>query len=140
MEPFPFQRWEKSLTARMSVASGTPSVNFGMRFLTICFAPAYLVISLAIFARRWFGQRRSEEMHTGEAGYSWLVWKTSLPVPLCEQVLVPLGAAGSRATQQRRQSPHCWFKKYALRARSTGWLWQKTLLSTPISKFHFASS
>jgi hypothetical protein len=56
----------------------------------IYFAVAYLAVSMVVFARRWQGQRRGEELHSGEAGYSWLAWHTSLPVGLCEQLIVPL--------------------------------------------------
>jgi len=54
------------------------------------------VVALAVCLRRVVGQRRGEEIHTSEAGYSWLVWLTPLPVSLCEIVLVPaaVGIAG----------------------------------------------
>ncbi len=60
------------------------------------FALSYLAVALITFVRRWRGQRRGEEMHSGEAGYSWLVQRTALPVALCEQVIVPpaVGALG----------------------------------------------
>jgi len=57
------------------------------------FALAYMVISLVIFSRRWLGQRRGEKMHSAEAGYSWLAQRTTLPVVLCEQVIVPVMVA-----------------------------------------------
>jgi hypothetical protein len=64
--------------------------------LLVGFTLAYLMVALVIFARRWQGQRKGEEMHSGEAGYSWLVQRTKLPVFLSEQVIVPLaiGALG----------------------------------------------
>jgi len=67
----------------------------GHIFLSL-FALAYFAVALVIFVRRWRGQRKGEEMHSGEAGYSWLVQRTTLPAPLCEQVVVPLatGALG----------------------------------------------
>jgi hypothetical protein len=55
----------------------------------VCFALAYAALALATFAWRWIGQRRGEELHSSEAGYSWLVRLTPLPVGLCEQILVP---------------------------------------------------
>jgi uncharacterized membrane protein YhaH (DUF805 family) len=62
----------------------------------IYFALAYLAVTLVLFARRWHGQRHGEELHSGEAGYSWLAWYSTLPVALCEQLIVPLavGALG----------------------------------------------
>ncbi len=56
----------------------------------IYFALTYMVFAFGIFARRWYGQRHGEEVHSGEAGYSWLVKLTALPIGLCEQVVVPL--------------------------------------------------
>ena len=53
------------------------------------FALAYLAVSLVLFAWRWWGQRKGEEVHTAETGYSWLAWYTRLPVTLCELVIVP---------------------------------------------------
>jgi hypothetical protein len=60
------------------------------------FALAYCALALAVFVRRAIGQRWREEIHTAEAGYSWLAWMTPLPVWLCEIVLVPaaVGVAG----------------------------------------------
>ena len=59
------------------------------------FAIAYLAASLAIFARRWIGQRRGEELHSGEAGYSWLSRLTPVPVWLCELIIVPALVIGA---------------------------------------------
>ncbi len=59
------------------------------------FALAYLAASLAIFARRWIGQRRGEELHSGEAGYSWLARLTPVPVWLCELIIVPALVTGA---------------------------------------------
>jgi hypothetical protein len=56
----------------------------------VAFALAYLIASLVVFARRWYGQHHGAELHSGEAGYSWLVWRTTVPVGACEQVIVPL--------------------------------------------------
>ena len=67
-----------------------PPDNIGHVWLA-GFAAASLVISCIIFARRFIGQRRGEEIHTSEAGYSWLTWRTRLPVPLCELIIIPLG-------------------------------------------------
>jgi hypothetical protein len=67
-----------------------PPDNIGHVWLA-GFAIASLVVSCVIFARRFIGQRRGEEIHTAEAGYSWLAWRTSLPVPLCELLIIPLG-------------------------------------------------
>jgi hypothetical protein len=57
------------------------------------FAVASLAVSCVIFARRALRQRRGEEIHTAEAGYSVLTWRTNLPVALCEQIIVPLALA-----------------------------------------------
>jgi hypothetical protein len=53
------------------------------------FALTYLAVTLILFARRWWGQRKGEEVHSAETGYSWLAWYTRLPVPLCELIIVP---------------------------------------------------
>ena len=53
------------------------------------FALIYLATSLGIFAWRWRGQGKGGELHSGDAGYSWLTWYTALPVALCEAVIVP---------------------------------------------------
>jgi hypothetical protein len=55
----------------------------GVSFVAACIA----------FTRRAIGQRRGEQIHTAECGWSYLARFTSLPVWLCEQVLVPLGIA-----------------------------------------------
>ena len=60
----------------------------GFPYLSL-FALTYLVLSLAIFARRWWGQRHGEEIHSSEAGYSWLARYSHLPVPVCELAIVP---------------------------------------------------
>lgn len=60
----------------------------------VAFALAYCVVSLAIFARRWRGQRRGEEMHSTEAGYSLLARRSTLPVSLVEQLIIPSLAIG----------------------------------------------
>jgi hypothetical protein len=67
--------------------------NIGHTYLT-AFALAYLILSLAIFVRRWLGQRRGDELHSGEAGYSWLAWYSNLPVPPCEIIVVPAVVTG----------------------------------------------
>jgi len=64
--------------------------NPGLIYLTLYFAPASFLLSLVIFARRCWGQRKSEQVHTASAGYSWLTWYTNLPMPLSEQILTPL--------------------------------------------------
>jgi hypothetical protein len=56
----------------------------------VYFAVASLAVSLAIFIYRWYGQRHGEELHSAEAGYSWLALKTRLPVALSEQLIIPL--------------------------------------------------
>jgi hypothetical protein len=53
------------------------------------FAVAYFVLSLLIFAWRALGPKKN--VHSAEAGYSWLARLTPLPVWLCEIVLVPAG-------------------------------------------------
>jgi hypothetical protein len=55
----------------------------------IVFAIASMAASCVVFARRAIGQHHGIEIHTSEAGYSHLTWRTELPVPLCEQILVP---------------------------------------------------
>ena len=61
--------------------------------------PAYLTVSLlaefSVFAQRVIGQQRGEEIHTTEAGWSHLTWRTGWPVFLCEQVIVPASIAGT---------------------------------------------
>jgi hypothetical protein len=59
------------------------------------FAVLYCVLALGIFVRRLIGQRRREQVHSSEAGYSWLAWLTPLPVWLCEQILVPAAVVGA---------------------------------------------
>jgi hypothetical protein len=63
--------------------------NLGLTYLTLYFAPASLILSLLIFVRRCWGQRRSEEVHSGECGWSWVTRFTNLPLALCEQILTP---------------------------------------------------
>jgi hypothetical protein len=60
------------------------------------YAVSSWLLQCCIFARRWQGQQRGEEVHSHEAGYSALSWHTNLPAPLVEQVLLPLaiGALG----------------------------------------------
>ncbi len=58
----------------------------------VAYAVTSWVLQCCIFAKRWAGQR-GEEIHTHEAGYSQLTWRTQLPAPLCEQILLPLAIA-----------------------------------------------
>jgi len=60
--------------------------NVGHEYM-IYFAILYLVLSLLRFAWRVLGPRKN--IHSAEAGYSWLARLTPLPVWLCEIVLVP---------------------------------------------------
>jgi hypothetical protein len=57
------------------------------------YAAASWCLQCAIFAKRWHGQQHGEEIHTQEAGYSLLTWRSTLPAPLCEQVIVPVALA-----------------------------------------------
>ena len=59
------------------------------------FAVLSLAVSLAVFVKRALGWRRGEEIHSEEAGYSWLCWHTPLPVWLCELFIVPGLVAGA---------------------------------------------
>jgi hypothetical protein len=54
----------------------------------LAFVALYVALSLAIFACRMWGEK-SDKVHSASHGYSWLVYWTNLPVPLCEVVLVP---------------------------------------------------
>jgi hypothetical protein len=65
------------------------------------FAAAGFVLSLVVFLWRAFGPSRGEEVHTAEAGYSWLSLYTDIPMPLCELVIVPglLAVTGYALTQ-----------------------------------------
>jgi hypothetical protein len=78
------------LVALWQAFSGHVLKNPGLIYLTLYFAPASLLLSLLIFARRCWGQRRSEQVHTASTGYSWLTWYTNLPLELSEQILTPL--------------------------------------------------
>ena len=71
-----------------------PIVSSRVPYLSL-FALAYLVLSVIVFARRWLGQRRGEELHSGEAGHSWLARYTRLPIPLCELIITPMLVAGA---------------------------------------------
>jgi hypothetical protein len=70
-----------------------PRKDLGLLPLDV-FALAYCALSLAIFARRWRGQRSGDDMHSAESGYSILVRITSLPVWLIEQLVVPVATLG----------------------------------------------
>jgi len=63
--------------------------NMGHTYLA-GFALVYFAATLVFFGRRWYGQQKGEELHSGEAGYSWLARYSTLPVPLCELLIVPL--------------------------------------------------
>jgi hypothetical protein len=71
-----------------------PPENIGHVWL-VGFAAASVLLSGVIFVRRAIGQGRGEQIHTAEAGYSVLTWRTGLPVPLIEQILIPLALAGA---------------------------------------------
>jgi hypothetical protein len=62
--------------------------NIGHTWL-MGFAVVSFLATCLIFARRAIGQRRGTQIHTSEAGYCYLTWRTDLPVPLCEQIIVP---------------------------------------------------
>lgn len=53
------------------------------------FALAYLALTLVRFFRRWRGQGRGEDIHTAEAGYSFLARLLPLPVALTEILILP---------------------------------------------------
>lgn len=57
--------------------------------LLACFALTYLALSLVRFFRRWRGQGRSEDIHTAEAGYSFLARMLPLPPALTEILVLP---------------------------------------------------
>jgi hypothetical protein len=71
-----------------------PQAQMGWEWLTAYLALSY-VVACVMFAQRNIGQKRGEEVHTTEAGWSHLAWRTNLPVWLCEQVLVPLAVAAA---------------------------------------------
>jgi hypothetical protein len=56
------------------------------------FAGVYFALGVVIWIRRWRGQGCGAEVHSAEAGYSWLAWYSPawFPVPLIEIVIVPL--------------------------------------------------
>jgi hypothetical protein len=80
---------------RHSSAGFVLPTEFGFPWL-LRFAVASFVLSFVRFLWRAFGPSRGEEVHSAEAGYSWLTWCTGLPMPLCELVIVPglLAAVG----------------------------------------------
>jgi hypothetical protein len=54
----------------------------------LAFVALYVALSLAIFACRMWGEK-SDRVHSASRGYSWLVYWTNLPVPVCEVALAP---------------------------------------------------
>lgn len=55
------------------------------------FAGVYFLMCIGVWIRRWRGQGRGAQVHSAEAGYSWLAWWSPrwFPVPLIEIVVVP---------------------------------------------------
>jgi hypothetical protein len=64
--------------------------SVGLRFIWY-FTAAHFVISCVIFARRSWGQRHGEQVHTCSAGHFFLTRHTRLPVFLSEVVIMPGG-------------------------------------------------
>ena len=73
--------WEGLRPQRRDVLDGFPFLS--------AYAAAYLVLSLVLAARRSIGLNRAPPLHSQEAGHSWLVRFTTLPVPLCEILIIP---------------------------------------------------
>jgi hypothetical protein len=66
--------------------------SVGLRFMWY-FAGLYLISSLIVFARRWWGQNHREHIHQSEAGWSFLAWYTPVSAKYSER-LAPACLAG----------------------------------------------
>lgn len=106
----PLVRWPLGYeTAQPARAFLIRIVVVGVAFLVSRFIPqaqpgwellaAYVALSFVVvcvmFTQRAIGQRHGEEIHTTEAGWSYLAWRSQWPVWACEQVIVPLGVAAA---------------------------------------------
>lgn len=87
-----------------------PPASFGAEWFFAFLAASFLA-GCIVFTQRAIGQRRGEEIHSREVGYSFLTLRSDLPVPLCEILLVPLalGVVG-------------WMLAHSLSGLLGGWL------------------
>jgi hypothetical protein len=91
--------------------------------LLACFALAYLALSLVRFFRRWRGQGRGEDIHTAEAGYSFLARMLPLPVAITEILILPalIALMGSELWDSGNCELGGWLMLAALSLSLMGW-------------------